>query len=81
LDVMDIYVLNLMVTVAMFLVLIFRAWIELKNYRVIWSEIGFKKTMDLIRKVLRAERDSFLRVEGGRELYDLLCKVFEVEGE
>lgn len=80
-DVIEIYLLNLAVTVAMFLVLIFRAWIELKNYQIMWREIGFRKTMDLIRKVLRAERDSFLGVEGGRELYELLCKVFEVEVE
>ena len=80
-DLVQIYLLNLVVTVAMFIVLIFRAWIELKNYQIMWREIGFRKTMELMRKVLRAERDSFLRAEGGKELYDLLCKVFEVEAE
>ena len=35
----NIYVLNLLVTLAMFLVLTFRAWIEMKNYKIMWKEL------------------------------------------
>ena len=31
----SIYVLNLLLTLGMFVVLVFRAWIELKNFKVI----------------------------------------------
>jgi len=36
-ELFDIYVLNLAITLAMFLILTFRAWIELKNYRIMWK--------------------------------------------
>jgi len=39
LDLFDLYLLNLMVTLAMFIVLLVRAWVELKNYRLIWKEM------------------------------------------
>ena len=43
-DIFEIYLLNLAVTVAMFLVLIFRAWIEFRNYKIIWREMEWQKT-------------------------------------
>jgi len=41
-----IYLLNLGVTLAMFLILTFRAWIELKNYRIMWKELEWGKTRE-----------------------------------
>lgn len=73
--------LNLVVTVGMFVVIMFRAWIELKNYKLIWRELEWRKNYDVMCKVLRAERDMFAKVEGGMELYRLLCEMFRVEGE
>ena len=77
-DIFEIYVLNLAVTVGMFAVILFRAWIELKNYKLIWREMEWQKNYDLMRKVLRAERDMFSKVEGGEELYKILSEMFRV---
>jgi hypothetical protein len=79
LDVFDIYILNLMVTLAMFTVLLFRAWIELKNYRLMWKELEWRKTYDVASRILRAEKDLFLKVEGGEELYEILSEMFKTK--
>ena len=80
-EVFDIYLLNLLVTLAMFLVLTFRAWIELKNYRLIWRELEWRKTYEVVGRVLKAEKDLFTKVEGGQELYKILCEMFRVAEE
>jgi len=77
-DLLEIYLLNLLVTVAMFAVLLFRAWIELKNYTLMWRELEWRKAYETIGKVLKAEKDMFTRVEGGEELYNMLCEMFKV---
>ncbi|HEY4674702.1 MAG TPA: hypothetical protein VIH48_01465 [Candidatus Bathyarchaeia archaeon] len=77
-DIVDIYVLNLAVTVAMFVVLVFRAWIELKNNRMMWKELEWRQTYQSMGRVLRAEKDLFSKVEGGDELYQMLCEIFKV---
>jgi len=77
-EVFDVYVLNLTVTLAMFLILTFRAWIELKNYRIMWRELEWRKTREVAGRILRAEKDLFAGVEGGKELYKLLCELFQV---
>ena len=77
----DLYLLNLLVTIAMFLVLTFRAWIELKNYNVVWKEIKRRSTNEVVGRILKAERELFTKVEGGTELYDLLCRIFDVEAK
>jgi len=74
----SIYVLNLLVTLAMFLVLTFRAWIEMRNYKIMWRELEWRKTREVAEKILRAEREMFTNVEGGQELYTLLCKMFQI---
>jgi len=79
LELLEIYVLNLLITVAMFLVLIFRAWIEFKNYRIMWKELEWRRTYEVVGRVLKAEKDLFTGVEGGEELYNLLCEMFKVE--
>jgi len=79
LDLLFVYLLNLVVTLAMFTVLVFRAWIELKNYKIMWKEVEWRKTFEVAGKVLKAEKDLFAKVEGGEELYNLLCRMFDVE--
>ena len=80
-DIREIYILNLLLTLGMFAVLIFRAWIELRNYRVMWKELEWKQTYRAVGRVLKAEKDMFSRVEGGEELYSLLCEIFKVHEE
>jgi len=75
----EIYLLNLAVTLAMFLVLIFRAWIEFKNFKIMWSEIEWRKTRRTAKEVLKAEKETFLKMEDGQELYDILCHMFQVD--
>ena len=77
-DLLSIYLLNLILTVGMFIVLIFRAWIELKNYKMMWKELEWKETYRAVGRVLKAEKDLFTKVEGGEELYKLLCEIFKV---
>jgi hypothetical protein len=73
--------LNLLVTLAMFVVLIFRAWLELRNYRLMWSELEWRQTYQTMGRLLRAEKDLFSKVEGGDELYRMLCEIFMVKNE
>jgi len=76
LDLLSIYVLNLVVTIAMFTVLVFRAWVEHKNYRLMWKELEWKRTCDTAGKLLHAEKSLFTKVEGGEELYEMLLELF-----
>jgi len=62
----------------MFVVLIFRAWIELKNYRMMWRELEWRQTYQTMGRILSAEKDLFSKVEGGDELYQMLCEIFKV---
>ena len=68
-----------MITLAMFVVLVFRAWIELKNYKLMWKELEWRKTYDVASRILQAEKDLFLKVEGGEELYEILSEMFKKE--
>lgn len=77
-DLWQLYLLNLLVTLAMFFILTFRAWIEMKNFRIMWKELEWRKTCDVAGRILRAEKDLFSGVEGGEELYKLLCEMFQV---
>jgi len=78
-DIFDIYLLNLLATVGMFLVLIFRAWLELRNYRLMWKELEWRETYHTMGRILKAEKDLFSKVEGGDELYQMLCEIFNVK--
>lgn len=80
-DLFDIYVLNLVVTTGMFVVIIVRAWLELKHYRLIWREMEWQKNYDVMRRVLHAEHDMFSKVEGGEELYKILSDMFRINEE
>jgi len=77
-DMFEIYLLNLLVTLGMFIVLIFRAWIELKNYKMIWKELEWIQMYQAVGRVLKAEKEIFSKMEGGDELYRLLCEMFKV---
>jgi len=78
-DLLPVYLLNLTITLAMFIVLVFRAWIELKNYRMMWKELEWRRTYETVGRILKAEKDLFTKVEGGGELYEMLCEMFKVE--
>ena len=77
-DVIDLYLLNLLLTLGMFAVLIFRAWLELKNYKLMWKELEWQQTYRTMGRMLKAEKDLFSKVEGGDELYRMLCEIFKV---
>ena len=81
LDIIDIYILNLSITLGMFVVLIFRAWIEHRNYRMMWKELEWRQTYQTMGRLLKAEKDLFSKVEGGDELYQMLCEIFKVNEE
>jgi len=80
-EVFDIYLLNLTVTVGMFVVLVFRAWLELKHFQILWKEAEWRKTYEIVGRILKAERDLFTGVEGGDELYRILSEMFKVDEE
>ena len=80
-DVVEIYLLNLLLTLGIFTVLIFRAWLELKNYRLMWKEMELQQTYRTMGRLLKAEKDLFSKVEGGDELYRMLCEIFAVSDE
>jgi hypothetical protein len=63
----------------MFVVLAIRAWLELKNYRLMWRELEWRQTYRTMGRLLKAEKDMFAKMEGGDELYNLLCDIFKVE--
>ncbi len=77
-ELLDIYILNLLVTVGMFILLIFRAWVEQKHYRMMWQEMEWRRTYQTMGRVLKAEKDLFSKMEGGDELYQMLCEIFKV---
>jgi len=78
-DLFEIYLLNLAVTVGMFVVLVFRAWLELKHFQILWKEAEWRKTYEVVGRILKAEKDLFNGVEGGDELYKILSEMFRVE--
>lgn len=78
---LEIYLLNLLVTLGMFMVLIFRAWVELKNYRLMWKELEWHRTYENVGRILKAEKELFTKVEGGEELYNLLLEMFKAKEE
>jgi len=78
-DIYQLYLLNLVVTAGMFAILIFRAWLELKQFRVLWKEAEWRRTYEVVGRILKAEKDLFTGVEGGDELYKILSEMFKVE--
>jgi hypothetical protein len=44
-----------------------------------WNEIEWQKTRRTAREILKSEKETFLKMDGGQELYDILCHLFEVD--
>lgn len=65
----------------MFIVLAIRAWLELRNYRLMWRELEWRQTYQTMGRLLKMEKDLFSKVEGGDELYNMLCEIFKVESK
>ena len=80
-DVFDLYLLNLVVTAGMFTVLVFRAWLELRHFQILWKEAEWRKTYEMVGRILRAEKDLFKGADGGDDLYKLLSQMFNVKEE
>jgi len=78
-EIIDIYLLNLALTLGMFIVLMVRAFLEWKNYRIMWQEIRRNQKKESLAQLLKAEKSFFLKVEGGKKLYEALCDIFEIE--
>jgi len=78
-ELFEIYLLNLAVTLGMFVVLVFRAWLELKHFKIIWRDAEWRRTYEVVGKILKVEKDLFKGVEGGDELYKLLTRMFNAE--
>jgi len=76
-NILELYILNLLLTLGMFAVLIFRAWIELKNFKMMWKELEWRQAYQTVGRILSAEKELFSKVEGGDELYRLLCEIFK----
>jgi hypothetical protein len=43
-----------------------------------WKELEWRETYQTMRRILKAEKDLFSKVEGGDELYQMLLEVFKV---
>ena len=71
----------MLITLGMFLILIFRAWLELKSYRMLWKEMEWRKTYNTVSRILKVEKELFTKVEGGEELYNLLLEIFKTKQE
>jgi len=61
----------------MFAVLVFRAWIEMKNFKLMWRELEWRRLREHACRILEEEKELFGGSEEGKELYELLCKLFE----
>jgi hypothetical protein len=46
-----------------------------------WKELEWRQTYRAVGRVLKVEKDMFSKVEGGDELYQLLCEIFKVHEE
>jgi len=42
--------------------------------------LEWRQTYRAVGRILKAEKELFLKVEGGDELYELLCEIFKVRG-
>jgi len=44
-----------------------------------WKEVEWQKTRGTAKEILKAKKEMFSKMEGGQELYEILCHMFEVE--
>ncbi len=45
---------------------------------MLWKELEWKQTYQTMGRIVKAEKDLFSKVEGGDELYNMLCEIFKV---
>ncbi|MDH5745926.1 MAG: hypothetical protein OEZ21_03065 [Candidatus Bathyarchaeota archaeon] len=57
--------------------MIFQAWIELKNYRMMWKELEWRQTYQAVGRILRAEKDLFQRWKAETNCIGC-CEIFKV---
>jgi len=43
-----------------------------------WKELEWRQTYRAVGRILKAEKDMFSKVDGGDELYQLLCEIFKM---
>jgi len=48
---------------------------------MMWKEMEWRETHQTMGRLLKAEKDLFSKVEGGDELYQMLCEIFKVNEE
>jgi hypothetical protein len=48
---------------------------------MMWRELEWRETYQTMGRILKAEKDLFSKVEGGDELYQMLCQIFKVDKE
>jgi hypothetical protein len=48
---------------------------------MMWKELEWRQTYQAVGRVLKTERGMFSKVEGGDELYQLLCEIFKANKE
>jgi len=48
---------------------------------MMWKELEWRKTCETAGKLLKAEKSLFTKIEGGEELYEMLCELFNTKGE
>jgi hypothetical protein len=48
---------------------------------MMWKELEWRQTYQTMGRLLKAEKDLFSKVEGGDELYQMLCEMFKVNEE
>jgi len=44
---------------------------------MMWKELEWRQAYQTVGRILSAEKELFSKVEGGDELYRLLCEIFK----
>jgi len=48
---------------------------------MMWKELEWRRTCETAGTLLNAEKSLFTNVEGGEELYEMLCELFKAKRE
>jgi len=76
----ELYLLNLIVTVGMFIVLIIRVWMERKHINATLDNIEARKQIREIYRILQTEKDEIKKMNK-KELQDFLKHVMDLLSE
>ena len=77
-EISNICKLNLEATLAMLAVLVFRAWLELKNYRLMWKKSEWQEIYTTTGRLPKAEKDLSLRLRAAASC-QMLQEIFKVD--